>query len=401
MKKKGRYFLLALFCILCMGMPAYGAKNKDLEGELKDAKNEQDSLKNGKKSAEKTLNSLETKKDNLEEYIKEIDKDLNAREKSLNSLSGQLSTKEQQIADTQAQLDAAMEQETLQYAAMKERIRYTYENGNNTYLEMLFQAGDFSDFINRAEFVSKVYEYDKNMLISYQETKNTIANAKAQLEEDKKAIEGLKADAEYEKKQLQQVADAKEKQMESYESDIEDVEKKIKEYEKEIKAQDAAIKELEAQVKRQKEAAAKANAGAGAAATKYDGGMFTWPCPSSTRITSPFGSRKDPKLGIVKQHNGIDIGAAYGSNIIAAYDGTVVAAGYHSSMGNYVMIDHGSNLYTIYMHASSLLVSSGAKVTKGQRIALVGSTGYSTGNHLHFGVRLNGSYVSPWNYLKQ
>ena len=99
-------------------------------------------------------------------------------------------------------------------------------------------------------------------------------------------------------------------------------------------------------------------------------------------------------------HNGVDFAAPSGSPILAAADGTVIAAAYSSSMGNYVMIDHGSELYTIYMHASSLLVSTGATVSKGQKIALVGSTGRSTGPHLHFSVRKNGNYVSPWNYLK-
>jgi murein DD-endopeptidase MepM/ murein hydrolase activator NlpD len=108
-----------------------------------------------------------------------------------------------------------------------------------------------------------------------------------------------------------------------------------------------------------------------------------------------------PILNVEKFHNGIDLAAPGGSPILAAYGGTVVAAAYSSTMGNYVMIDHGSNLYTIYMHASALYVSKGDTVTKGQKIAAVGTTGRSTGNHLHFSVRLNGSYVSPWNYLSK
>jgi murein DD-endopeptidase MepM/ murein hydrolase activator NlpD len=107
-----------------------------------------------------------------------------------------------------------------------------------------------------------------------------------------------------------------------------------------------------------------------------------------------------PTLGVQKMHNGIDLAAPTGSSILAAYSGTVVAAAYSSTMGNYIMIDHGDGLYTIYMHASALYVSTGQEVSAGQNIAAVGSTGRSTGPHLHFGVRLNGSYVSPWNYLK-
>lgn len=397
MKKFLRYLTLGAFCLLLAGMPVYG-DTKSLEGELKDAKNEQSELEKEKKSAQKTLNNLETKKDNLQEYIKEIDADLNSRQKEINKLSNQLSEKESQIAQTQEELNAALEKSERQYAAMKERIKYVYENGNDSYIELILKAKNFSEFINRAELVSQVYEYDKNMLLSYEELQKTIAAQKAQLEEDKKSIETMQANAEYEKKQLQIVSDAKEAQMAKYENDIDDLAAKIKEYDAEINAQNEVIKQLEAQVKKQKEAAA--NGGAGNAGTKYTGGKFTWPCPSSTRITSEYGMRMHPTLHVYKMHNGIDIGASYGADIVAAYDGTVVAAAYNSSMGNYVMIDHGGELYTIYMHCSSLNTSSGAKVKAGQSIAKVGSTGYSTGNHLHFGVRLNGAYVSPWNYLK-
>ena len=132
----------------------------------------------------------------------------------------------------------------------------------------------------------------------------------------------------------------------------------------------------------------------------YGGGQFVWPAPNYTRISDDYGMRMHPTLGVEKFHNGIDLAAPSGSPILAAYDGDVVGAGYSSTMGNYLMIDHGDGLLTIYMHASKLYVSTGAAVSKGQKIAAVGSTGRSTGPHLHFGVRLNGNYVSPWKYLK-
>ncbi len=127
--------------------------------------------------------------------------------------------------------------------------------------------------------------------------------------------------------------------------------------------------------------------------------MFTWPAPNYTRISDDYGYRMHPILGVQQFHNGVDMAAPSGSPILAAYDGEVVAASYSSSMGNYIMINHGDSLYSIYMHASALYVSKGDVVSKGQKIAAVGSTGRSTGPHLHFGVRLNGEYVSPWTYL--
>ena len=133
----------------------------------------------------------------------------------------------------------------------------------------------------------------------------------------------------------------------------------------------------------------------------YDGGVFKFPLASYTRISDEYGYRTDPFLGIESFHNGIDFAAPKGTAIYAAYDGQVAAAAYNASMGNYVMINHGDGLYTIYMHASALYVKKGDVVVRGETIAAVGTTGRSTGNHLHFSVRLNGSYVSPWGYLGQ
>ena len=129
--------------------------------------------------------------------------------------------------------------------------------------------------------------------------------------------------------------------------------------------------------------------------------MFKWPAPSYTRISDDYGNRTHPILGVQQFHNGVDMAAPGGSPILAAYDGKVVAAAYNASMGNYIMINHGGGLYTIYMHASALYVSTGETVTRGQKIAAVGTTGRSTGNHLHFSVRKDGAYVSPWNYLSK
>ena len=126
---------------------------------------------------------------------------------------------------------------------------------------------------------------------------------------------------------------------------------------------------------------------------------FTWPVPASHKITSYFGYRGQPTSGASTYHQGIDIGASTGTGIVAANSGTVVTAAYSTSAGNYIMISHGNGIYTVYMHCSQLLVSKGQSVSKGEKIALVGSTGISTGPHLHFGVSVNGTYVDPLNYV--
>ena len=133
----------------------------------------------------------------------------------------------------------------------------------------------------------------------------------------------------------------------------------------------------------------------------YDGGAFKFPVASYTRVSDDYGMRIHPTLHGEKFHNGVDLASPKGTAIYAAYDGVVVAATYSGTMGNYVMIDHGDGLYTIYMHASALYVEKDDIVVRGETIAAVGSTGRSTGNHLHFSVRLNGTYISPWNYISK
>ena len=201
---------------------------------------------------------------------------------------------------------------------------------------------------------------------------------------------------EKEKEAVEELIGEKEQQINSYAYDISNKEQAIKEYEADIAEQNQIIKDLEAAVAAERQAIYDAEH----PKITYDGGVFAWPAPSYKRISDDYGNRIHPILGTQQFHNGVDMAAPGGSPILAAYDGEVVAASYSSSMGNYIMIDHGNTLYTIYMHASALYVKKGDVVARGQQIAAVGSTGRSTGNHLHFSVRLNGSYANPWNYLK-
>ena len=164
---------------------------------------------------------------------------------------------------------------------------------------------------------------------------------------------------------------------------------------KEIKAQEEEIKALEQAIAEEKKKLLAESL------LKYDGGKFKFPLASYTRVSSEYGDRMHPILNVPQFHNGVDFAAPKGTAIYAAYDGKVVAATYSSTMGNYVMIDHGDGLYTIYMHASKLYVKKDTIVVRGETIAAVGSTGRSTASHLHFSVRLNGEYVSPWNYLSK
>lgn len=368
---------------------------KEKEKEIADAQSEKKDLLAGLTDVKKIKAELEKSKDNLQNYITQLDGNLSDIEKKISELETSIGVKEEEITVKQSQLETAIEIENNQYEAMKTRIQFMYEAGDTFYFETLLSAKSFGDFLNKAQYVESLSAYDRDMLDQYVANRQLIELLKQELEEEKDILETAKAGVETEKAALEDLICEKEKQITAYEYDISNKEQAIKEYEADIAAQNEIISQLEAAVA---EARRKLLENNGNVRT-YDGGMFKWPAPSYTRISDDYGWRMHPTLNVEKFHNGIDLAAPSGSKILAAYDGEVVAAAYSTSMGNYIMIDHGDSLYTIYMHASALYVKKGDIVVKGEHIAAVGSTGRSTGPHLHFGVRLNGEYVSPWNYI--
>ncbi|MBQ2257884.1 MAG: peptidoglycan DD-metalloendopeptidase family protein [Lachnospiraceae bacterium] len=365
--------------------------------EIKDAQDQKKKLQSGLTDVKSVINSLEKSKSDLSAYVSQLDTNLSAVQAKITELTDMITQKETEITQTKAELAEALAREEAQYEAMKGRIKSMYERGDNFYLEAVLTARSFGDMLNRADYVERLSASDKRILEEFQATREYVEVCKAQLESEQELLEEAKKDVEAEQASLESLISQKEAEITAYEADISNREQLVKEYEAEIAAQNAEIKELENIAKALQKQLEQANGGQ---KKKYDGGMFAWPAPSYTRISDDYGYRIHPILKTQQFHNGVDMAAPGGSPILAAYNGTVVAAAYSSTMGNYVMIDHGDNLYTIYMHASALYVSQGAEVVKGQKIAAVGTTGRSTGNHLHFSVRLNGSYVSPWNYLK-
>lgn len=380
-------------------------KSENTSTSLKEAQQEKAALEKALEDAKQTINELKESKGDVQEKVNDLNTQLmnissqiTALENRLAQKNQELTEKKDQIEDTKSQLEDAKKQEEQQYADMKVRIQFMYENAQESYFEALFSSESFSDFLNSAEYIIQIQEYDRKKLNEYQDTVDYIENVEKQLEEDyatleeiKKEVEQEKASVEQEKASVAALMKQRETELAGIEGNIDSAQSDADFYAAEIKAQEEIIAEIK-RIEAEKAAAGKQD-------NPYTGGVFTWPCPSSTRVTSDYGTRVSPMGGASSNHKGIDIGASGGAAIVAAADGTVTTAAYSSAAGNYVMIDHGGGLYTVYMHASALLVSPGQTVSAGQTIAQVGSTGISTGNHLHFGVSLNGSYVSPWSYL--
>lgn len=397
--------LLLVFCFLAVGVTPFVAKADEIselkasiqkkQEAIKEAESLKNELQSGLTDVKNIISNLETSKKNLATYVKELDQTLVKAQTRILELNDMISQKEAEVIQTKQELDDAIAQEETQYEAMMERIHYTYEHGQNMYLEILFSASSFADLLNQADYVNRLMAYDTNTLELYRQTREYVEVCKQQLESEQALLEEARVEVRKEEDALEALISEKEKEIAVYENNISSQEAALAELEAEIQAQNEEIEALEQAVAAEKKALDEAQR------RKYDGGVFAWPAPSYTRISDDYGYRMHPTLHVRKFHNGIDLAAPGGSPILAAYNGEVVAAAYSSTMGNYVMIDHGDNLFTIYMHASKLYVKKGQEVTRGEKIAAVGTTGRSTGNHLHFGVRLNGSYVSPWNYLSK
>ncbi|MCR4786975.1 MAG: peptidoglycan DD-metalloendopeptidase family protein [Lachnospiraceae bacterium] len=365
------------------------------EAEISEAKKEREALKGSLTDVKQVKKELENSKQDLDRYVTELDSNVTEIQLKIDDLEQRIIAKEEEIVQKTAELDEAVEVQTAQYEAMKRRIKFMYERGDMMYLDLLFSANTFSDMLNKAEYIEELSAYDRRKLDEYVEYTKYVSLCKQELEEEKGILDDTKAASEQEKAALDELIETKKGEIERLSSDISNKEAAIEEYEAEIAAQNETIQALEAAVAEERKRLAEEQN------RRYDGGMFTFPCPNMKRVSDEYGYRIHPTLGIEKFHNGVDMAAPSGSPILAAYNGKVVAADYSSTMGNYIMINHGDGLYTIYMHASALYVSKGQEVSKGQTIAAVGSTGRSTGPHLHFGVRKDGNYVNPWQYLSR
>lgn len=386
MKKQAREKLkriLAMVCallvvaafLLSIIMPAaFAVTQKQLDDA--DAKTKQ---------AQKELQKAqEARKAALAQY-NAIDKQISDTEDEIGRIETQIEQTKEDIVLKQEELKAAEEEFQKYEAVFMVRARAMYENSEIDYLEILFGADDFGDFLSKIEMISQLMDYDNGILEKLNETKEKIAAAKEELENILVRQEENAASLEARKGSLAETLSQKQSMLDSMTKDVE-----------KYKALYEAAEKAEQELIRQNSAALSYSANP----VKYTGGRFVWPVPASSRITSQYGYRIHPVYNTRKFHSGIDIGAPYGVDILAAADGTVTLATTNGGYGKCIIINHGSGITTLYGHNSTLLVSVGNKVTKGQVIAKAGSTGVSTGPHLHFEVRVNGSTTDPMQYLR-
>jgi murein DD-endopeptidase MepM/ murein hydrolase activator NlpD len=384
--------VLAISCIF----PSYATKT-----EMEEAKKKAFSLEEEKKDIETAINELKGLENDAASYIKNLDTSLDSLNKQVNALQSQMSAKEVELKAASEDLEAAKETVSRQYSNMKLRIQYMYEKGETSYIDLLLKSGDLTQLFNRAEYISSIAAYDRRMLENYKGSKEEVEQREQILLAEREELATFQAATTLKQQEVENLINKKNADLAIYQKQISDGRNSLDELNQDIADQEKHIKNMEAEIRKKEEEARKAAQKTGKTYNTVAIGniKFIWPCPSSSRITSGFGDRDSPTEGASTNHKGIDVSASTGSGIVAAASGTVTISTYSYSAGNYIMIHHGGGVYTVYMHCSELLVSAGQEVSQGQVIAKVGSTGYSTGPHLHFGIRVDGSYVNPAKYV--
>ncbi len=337
-----------------------------------------------KSSAEiaKERQEKEKERQKKEKEAKGLEEEIRKLQKEIEELEDKIAEKQNEIDKTQRDLEIAIEECDIQEQHYYQRVRLMVEKGDSTYLEVLLDSKSFNDLFERMDIINAVAEYDKTLWEELKEKRQEIQDRKDLLVSQKTDLEDMKKKSEEDRNTLKKKLEENQEIRKKIEQEVAQLDK---EFEKQRQIEEQAWRD--AQNNQNKD-------------TKFVGGKFMFPTNTQT-ITSYYGYRIHPIYGTKRFHSGVDIGARMGEAIYAANDGTVIVSGVNpGGYGNYIMVDHGGGYVTLYAHNSSNIVTVGQKVAKGQVIGYVGSTGASTGPHLHFEVRVNGSAVNPLPYVQ-
>ena len=388
---------LAAFLALMMLLPrftmvleaAQAADTSELEQQIREYQKQQADLAAQIKDLDRQLKSIAGDKAQALEQKRLLDRQISAKVQEIQSTESIIAQYDALIADEQAKLEDTQAKEEIQYELFCKRVRAMEEAGTVSYWSILFDSADFADLLDRATFVSEIMEADNKIM-------DDLAALRKSIEAQKAELETSRADQQTQRDALV----AQKKELDAKEADAAALVQKIQSQESEYQSSRDALKreeeEVEAQIiKKQKEIQAKIAAGQ----ISFDPGTgWQWPVPGRYKITSTFGPRIHPITGLPGNHTGTDVAAPKGTAILAARGGVVTISTYNNSYGNYVVVQHDNGIATLYAHMSSRAVSEGQIVTQGQTLGYVGSTGSSTGNHLHLEFRVNGKRQDALNY---
>lgn len=349
--------------------------------DLQEEQRKLERIRREQKKVEAELNNVKKQKSSLIRELERLNNQLNAAESKLDQVEKEIEVTRQELDKLNRELEEAIKKIEHRKGLFNQRLRNMYKNGSYGYLDVLLQADNFSDLISRFYIVSKVASYDLSVLEEMKEYRDQVEEKRSQVKQKEVKMLSLKNDLISQKKEVQALAVSRNKTLQVVKSQEQMYKKMLDELERTSKEIERTILRLQS-------------------SGSYVGGKFVWPAPGYGRITSNFGWRIHPIYRTKRFHSGIDIGVPWGGKIVAAASGKVIYADWYGGYGKTVMIDHGGGIVTLYAHNSRLKVKAGAFVKAGDIIALAGSTGLSTGPHLHFEVRKNGKPVNPLNWVR-
>ena len=375
--------IVLAFIIICMYITVVYAEDNNTNSNLTDLQTQQQDIQNQLEESNQQLQEVQSQLSENLQQIEKLDEKIRESENKIEELDTQVKQLQEEIVTIQSQLEVAEKNYEKQKEIMEKRLVAIYEAGDTRYIDVLLNSSDLSEFLSNYYLITEIATIDKNLLDEVASEKKDIELAKQKLQNNQKSL----ATALQTQTQTSTVLQNTKTLRENYISRLSDEEK----------AKQAQIDEMTEQyedINNQILELAKQGLD-----TSYIGGVLAWPVPGYTKITSNYGMRVHPITGQYKLHTGVDISAPIGADFVAANDGIVTKAEYNTAYGNMVVIDHGGGISTLYAHGSEILVTVGQTVKRNESILKVGSTGYSTGPHAHFEVRINGVVTNPIEYI--
>ena len=373
--------IVLAFIILCTYVTVVYAE--DSENNLTDLQTQQQDLQNQLNESNEQLEEVQSQLSENLQQIEKLDEKIQESESKITELDAQVSQLQAEISDIQAKLEVAEKNYEKQKDIMEKRLIAIYESGDTNYIDVLLKSSDLSEFLSNYYLISEITSLDRELLDEVETEKKEIELSKQKLEKNQASL----ATALQTQTQTATVLQNTKTLRENYIARLSDEEKAKQAQIDEITAAYEAVNNQILELAKQ------------GLDTAYIGGVLAWPVPGYTKITSNYGMRVHPITGQYKLHTGVDISAPIGANFVAANDGIVTKAEYNTAYGNMVIIDHGGGISTLYAHGSEILVTVGQTVKRNEAILKVGSTGYSTGPHAHFEVRINGVVTNPIEYI--
>lgn len=378
--KKIIAIILSISALVSLSPASYAAKSvSQLKEELSQNQKKAAQTQKEIKAKQAEQNEHKKKKNAIDLEISSLQDDIDAIQSVIDEKNAEIDAKNEEILV----LDESLKKTDKQ---LKKRMKVMYESGTTSYLEMIFSAKGLSDLFTRLSIIESIVKHDNQIMDEFERQITEINEAKQIIETEKNEQVEARSILDGKKQQIAVKQAEQQKLIDALSKDI-----------NELKKQEAEMEKAEQQIQAQINAALK---GSNQKDVVYSGnGKFILPIASYTRISSPFGYRIHPITGTRKLHTGIDYAAPHGTAIYAAEDGVVLTSGWINGYGYTITINHGSGYVTLYAHCSTLVATAGQRVVQGQTIARVGSTGNSTGNHLHFEVKVNGQATDPAKFL--